>query len=121
MVMPPPNVAEPGYDPQKPPLRQSAFTFTGHSVNFLGPFTVHDETADAPCEVTVETDVKRVVSERWADHPDPPPGSVQYRGRVEVRFEPAVPGHVYRVDCGRGSVWARYDPGACGDDAADGQ
>jgi hypothetical protein len=84
-------------EPPDGPLEENLFEVEGYTLG-ISDFSVHDETADQACAVEVDVDETCEVADRWKDHEDPPPGSIQYRSVVKVRFTPAVPGHRYRLD-----------------------
>ena len=93
--------------PPAGPLQENLFQVEGYTLS-IADFTVHDETADRACTVEVELDETCEVAERWKDADELPPGAVQYRSVVKVRFKPAIPGHTYRLDGPADSLTREY-------------
>lgn len=102
-MMPPHYTSEPAAGP----LEENLFEVTGYTLG-ISEFSVFDETAGRACAVEVETDETCEVADRWKGHDHPPPGAVQFRSVVRVRFTPAIPGHTYRLDGPADSLSREY-------------
>lgn len=96
-----------GGPPDGEVLTENAFRVSGYTLD-IADFAVVDVASGEACQVRVETETTREVSARWADHPEPPPGAVQWKSQVVVHFSPATPGREYRLESMAGEVTAAY-------------
>ena len=108
MVMPPPSIGDNPYNPDSEDLQENLFHLGGTSAAYLAPFRVFDDRSEKPCRIEVLTSTRTVIADQWRDHPEPPPGAVQHESEIDIRFTPAQPGRIYRLECSTGILRRRF-------------